>query len=1354
MKRFILIVFFQISYFSLLYANVYKFDRYTIKQGLSSDHIYDMVQDEKGFIWISTHNGLIKFDGYDCEEVIPANSAVPIKDRIFKMAHRNDTLWLGTKNGLRSLCLKSLRLDSLGKDENQISSLYTGQNKIWAGLAGGQVLELNNSSSKLQKIPIPTDVTKAIFSFYKCKNGDMLATSGNVLLQIPGNGGKTEVLRKLSGRILLFDLGQQGVWLSAGNQVYRIIETLQGVQFLKGKMNLEASSIHSMATGPNGDIWLGSDMGLHKLEIKNLNQITVRSIPLWKNMPDARTKVRKVFSDRSGTLWVASFDKGLFKMNTQESKTAIFHTLSNNNPETNDISVIQKNKDGKLLLGTRRGGLLLWDKGKIIKHLRRNRKNQRISPLQDNVIRFISPNSKGGFDIGTISSVFEADHEANVLRYLRNANKKLKHKAFTDARCLLVDKAGEKWTGSSNGMFRLDRRDSIIPFGKRPTQTSEMTVTGMIEDDKGQIWATTEEQGLLRLSKNRRHLKRFHNGNNSLSTNITHDIHAGKNGLLFIATANGLNVITQNDKFHHIGKEEGLPHTLIQSVLQDDIGNVWMGTNSGLLMLKAKDLHKVLRGNQKVYFQSFLSRYSFSISTAFKDTQNGKLYFGGPEGFAEISPENLSENTKVLQPVITTTEIFNRPKRFAKGRTIEYSDTLILDHEDNFLKLKFTSPNNNNPENNQFSYKLSPVQTKWIRTDATNRYAVFNALSPGTYKFMVHASNEQNVWTTSPETLTVIIRPPFWQTTWFYLTITFLAVLVAFALFRLRVRNLKNRNRELEAKVEAKVKHIKKQQEEILEQKESIIEMSQKIHEADMEKLRHYTNISHEFKTPLMLITSPLDRILETEKHLPKHITQSLRVMRRNCYTLLLLINQLMEIRKKDTGKLNLRISECDINTLVRNVAECFNPILKEKNITLTVPPQDITEGYLDVRKIEKVIFNILSNAFKFTPENGEIQINLDIKNGKAIIKISDTGSGIPEQEKTRIFERFYKSANPQNHLGSGIGLSLAKEYLKLHKGEITIEDNSPQGSVFIIEIPIQKNDYSPEQIVDATEAGENDYRYFDEGVNLIRKVEEPVQITPMGKDVSQVILVVEDNHDLRFHIKNTLMEAGYQVLEAKNGKEAVDITAKHLPDLIISDLMMPEMDGMELCEIMKKQLLTCHIPFLILTAKTEENAQLEGLLHGADDYITKPFNLNILLAKIRSTLQNRETLRKRFADKKESQLIDDNIPKKDQTLINSLAEYIRVNISDPDLSVELLAKEMGMSRSNLYRKVKELTGISASEFIRNYRLKVGAELILKKEMNISEISYQVGFESVTSFRRIFKKYYGCTPSTYGKGSN
>ncbi|BDD07439.1 response regulator [Aureibacter tunicatorum] len=1347
----ILILFFSFSTQSKNYQ--YIFDRYTIREGLPSNHIYDIIQDDHGFLWISTENGLSRFDGYSFLQIKPQNTQSKIKTDIYQMQYHHDTLWLGTKNGLQYLSLRDLNYQkNVLNSKGSISSLFLNDNNLWLGYSDGEVYRYNRSNLQNDNFFSLPDQANGIRSFYTCKNGKILVTAGNKLIQISNDPHEKslKILRNLSGRVLLFDLKENGVWLSNQNTLYRIIETIHGVQFLKAKMNLTASSIHSMTSDSKDNIWIGTDIGLYNAKITNLNQISLSKIPIWKDMPDARTKIKKVFVDNSGTLWACSFNEGLFKLNTQESNIIQFHRLSDKCPESNDVKVISKNSKGNLLLGTRRDGITEWKDKNVIHHLNRTLENKHNIALEDNAITFIHPEGDN-FWLGTYSSIIQMSSDYELLNIIKSRKKRMPYNIPGPITSFLKDYQGEFWVGTQRGMFRINQNtNNVTAYNNQSDKNHKITgddINKIIEDKYGNIWVATKESGLNKISPERKTILHFTENNQYLSSNNIFDIYDGKE-CIYIATDLGIDIIKEDQKIASINYKNGLPKKSILSVAEDLNSNLWLGTNNGLFMLKSGFLNLLTNGI-KLYFQQYLPEYSFSEQAAYLDKHSGKLYFGSDEGLAEVNPESISENYTVLDPLITSFSIFNNKYSRFNDKVVSYMDTLVIDYTENFLTIDFSSPTTNNPINNQFMFKLEPIQKEWIKVDASNRSAAFHGLKPGEYKFLLKSSNENNIWNDTAKEFNITITPPFWKTQAFYLIILFAILILIYLLYFLRVRSLHRRNKRLEEEVEKKLVHIKKQQEEILMQKEDIIVMSQKIHEADMEKLRHYTNISHEFKTPLMLIISPLDRIIN-DSNLPKSVMQSLKIMRKNCYTLLMLINQLMDIRKKDIGALKLKVTKYNINQLIKNISECFEPLVTEKSISLSIPESNEDMGYFDVKKIEKVIFNLLSNAFKFTPHGGSIIIKYSIKNGILSLKILDTGCGVKDEEKTKIFERFYKTEGNTNHMGSGIGLSLVKEYINAHHGSITITDNSPKGSVFTICFPLLKKSYEREDVIFKSHKS-SDYQYYHEGINLLKESDEPIQLTAIDNKVSQLILVVEDNDDLRFFIKDILVEAGYQVLEARNGIEAIEVTKKHIPDMIISDLMMPKMDGLELCEYMKKQLITCHIPFIILTAKTGEVDLLKGLNYGADDYIAKPFNFKILLAKIRSILQNRIILKERVSDSNTNPLIDENTSGKDQKLINDMIEYVKSNLNNPELSVESLSSEMGMSRSNLYRKVKELTGISVSEFIRNIRLKTSCELILQKELNISEIAYQIGFESATSFRRIFKKYYGCSPSEYGK---
>ncbi len=701
-----------------------------------------------------------------------------------------------------------------------------------------------------------------------------------------------------------------------------------------------------------------------------------------------------------------------------------------------------------------------------------------------------------------------------------------------------------------------------------------------------------------------------------------------------------------------------------------------------------------------------------------------------------------------------------------------------------FIALDYTDPGNN-----QYEYLLDGFDDTWIYLE-NSRVITFTNIPGGDYTLRIRASNSEGYLNAEEAEIDIRIKPPFWQYFWFRVlaTVFILGFFITFYFIRIhRIQQqkikleslVKERTREIESKNEQLEENktvLEDQSEELrvintrlLKQKSELQKLNTEVQMANQAKLKFFTNISHELRTPLSLIMGPIDNILSNEK-LSAYLKDQLGMMQRNTSRLLKLINQLLDFRKLETEHMKLAVAEGNIILFLKEIYSLFSNVAYQKNIQYEfISPIDELSAWYDADKIEKIISNLLSNAFKYTPEGGKIAISLSLEgdsdesDSKLQITVSDNGIGISKNEVEQIFERYYSAAESNNKdvISAGIGLALSKMLVELHKGSISVNsklasnDDNASGSEFTIRLPLDKKNYSKDEIfkIDhSTEATIELNKDFlaDMMVSEDGEINEHSATPP--NDQKPAILIVEDNDEMQEFISG-ILKKDFRTQSANNGEEALDILDNKGFSLIISDLMMPEMDGIEFCGKVKESLNTSHIPVILLTAKTDIESQISGLKTGADDYITKPFNSRILFEKIKNLILLREKLWDRFNNQvvfNPQELTPNSL---DIKLLNRIKEVVETNISNPDLDVSLFAQEVGMSKSILYEKLKILTGKTINDFISSIRLKKAAELILAGDLNLSEISMEVGYLDPNYFSKSFKKHFGVVPSKFNSES-
>ncbi|MEJ2596433.1 MAG: hybrid sensor histidine kinase/response regulator transcription factor, partial [bacterium] len=810
-----------------------------------------------------------------------------------------------------------------------------------------------------------------------------------------------------------------------------------------------------------------------------------------------------------------------------------------------------------------------------------------------------------------------------------------------------------------------------------------------------------------------------------------------------------------------ITTDQGLPSNTIMAIEIDNSGIICASTPKGISKIDPRDLTV---HNYDV--EDGLVSREFIEQSSFKDN-NGWLYFGGRNGFTYFHPDSLKEN-KFIPPVyITSLTVAGEPKYFDKP-LYELED-IELGYNENDFSFDFVALNYINPQKNQYAYMLEGYDEDWIQSE-NRRTAFYTNLSPGKYTFRVKGSNNDGYWNEEGAHLALFIHPPFWKTWWAYLFYAMVFIIVVYMLRRNELRKI-NLRQELE------LEHIN----------------AEKMAELDKEKSKFFSNISHEFRTPLTLILGPLDRVIERLRK--EENKTDLSIVRRSALRLQTLVNQLLSLSKLESGKMKLRARQENIVRLTHLYLQSFHSMAEDREIKLAFE-SDAEEYmvYVDTIKFEKVVNNLLSNALKYTDKGGEINVSVSgttppappsngsdsVKENSSVfsppaaagetqrgqetggirITFSDTGTGIPEEDLPHVFDRFYQVDEKQmkTTLGTGIGLALTKELVELHQGTSSVQSETGKGTVFTVILPSGKDHLSADEIVETgkhtpdtdDDLLNDDYLFMNEvGAETKTKSDVP------GDDALPLLLIVEDNEDMRSYIKSYL-EGDYNIIEAEDGEEGAEKAVEHIPDLIVSDLMMPKMDGNQMTARLKTDERTSHIPVILLTAKASRESKLEGLETGADDFLTKPFDADELVARVNNLVHQRKHLREVFGRKLSfmsspgpDELKDSGITSMDEQFLSKAYEVAEREMSDPEFGVSAFSRQMGLSRMQLHRKLTALTDQSASEFIKIIRLNKAAVLLKSKNATAAEIAYDVGFNTPAYFSTCFKEHFGISPSEY-----
>ena len=771
-----------------------------------------------------------------------------------------------------------------------------------------------------------------------------------------------------------------------------------------------------------------------------------------------------------------------------------------------------------------------------------------------------------------------------------------------------------------------------------------------------------------------------------------------------------------------------MPNNAVSSILEDRDGVVWASTLNGICKIIPREEEK---GGYCFSLVAFgvadgLQSGMFYDHAALK-AKNGTLYFGGAHGFNYFNPGHMVYEEAASQPILTGLSIFNTPVRVGKeyeGHVIlsapmNRTDKIELRYDENFISIEFSGLNYANPDHTYYKYRLKNYEEGWVESHATAQgRAVYTGLRPGEYEFEVYAANGDKVWSKEPARLSIVVHPPFWATYYAMAVYVLMVVGMVYWISRMYV------HREKEKMMEERRANARRQQEHLEEM-----------------KLRFFTHISHEFRTPLTLILTPLGSLIKQQSDVD--LKQRLGVIYRNAEKLLQLVNQLLDFRKLEMQGERLSVSMGDIVVFVRDAVEAFCELVKEKGVTLAFESK-IGHLYMnyDHDKVYKVVNNLLSNAVKFTPSGGRIAVRVEnsVRNGREYVAVSvrDTGCGMEEKDKERIFIRFYQvESSHKSQSGSGIGLHLVKGYVDLHGGEITVDSRPGEGSVFTFFLP---TDLQHDEKVTIAHGEDKE----TVGVSVPSAAEDGSE--PSGE--RKKLLIVEDNADFRAYLIHEF-SSDFDVVEAGDGAEGEEMVREEWPDLVISDLMMPKRDGIAFCQRMKNDIHTSHIPFILLTAKMSDDARIESYKAGADSYISKPFNFEMLQVRVQKLIEQRETRKETFKKNIEITPSEITTTSLDEEFVKKAVAFVEKNMDDSEYSLEDLSSDLGLSKTHLNRKLTVILNMKPLQFIRSIRLKRAAQLLVGSQYNVVEIADKVGFNTIKYFNRYFKEEFGMTPTQY-----
>ncbi|MBN2167130.1 MAG: response regulator [Marinilabiliaceae bacterium] len=1044
--------------------------------------------------------------------------------------------------------------------------------------------------------------------------------------------------------------------------------------------------------------------------------------------------VGEIYLDDNGILWVSTIGSGVNFADTKQKGFQLYRS----SVFSNEIRAFCKDRDQNIWVGTRSNGIGVLDtRNKTFNHCPVE-KNEAMGENTYSQIRKMYCDRFGYIWIGTKAGLRKYDPKNKIYTdYNIYSKSRIPHNWVFE---IMEDHNGDLWIGTFWGFSRYNREDDSFQYYEPKTMLSNHKVRAIKEDNEFNLWVATEEGGLTCLKRKSHtdngpedfiptYYRHNVNDSNSISSDNIYSMDIDEKGQIWLATSNGLNVFDPKmGHFKCLSVNEGIPDKMIMAVLCDQDGYTWISHTKGLSRIQIDNFIITSYTDE-----DGLQDKDFMENSCFRDTVTGELYFGGTNGLNVFHPSKIEDNT--IAPRVYTTALYVLNKRVEvnepfNGRVIlskpvYLTQELTLEHQDRTISFDFAGIHFSNPRGNRYKYKLEGFDDEWIYTNASKRTASYSNLRAGNYTFKLLAANSDGVWCDQPATLSIKVLPPWWLSGWTYVGYFILILLLFYLIIRI---------------ITAQEKY--KQQIEFEKLK------ADKLLEFDNLKSKFFTNMAHELRTPLSLIIDPLEKVINDSLFTTATKNYFL-LMQRNAKRLYKLTNQLLDFRKMETGQLNLVKSVNDMVFHLYGVYESFSGQAVQRNITYQF---QTTEKKLlveyDVEKIESVLYNLISNAFKYTPDNGAVTLKLTVvvaNNEEVIVvEVVDTGKGINSDSINNIFSMFYKEDDngQPGDKSYGIGLAFTKELVELHGGTIAVESEPGRGACFKVTLPYK---YVEDSLPEIGNDGSN----TDLTIAITNKPVNEYDPQENENDIKETsLLVIEDNDDIRNYLISQL-SATYLVHDATNGLEGFDKAIDCLPDLIVSDVMMPGMDGFELCRKLKTDVRTSHIPVILLTARQSDESIIEGYQTGADAYIVKPFNSLVLISRIQNLINSRSQLRHFFGKGNilDTKAITNNTT--DEAFVNKAIKIIIDHLEDTGFNSETLADKLKMSRALMYKKIKSLTDMTVHQFIITVKMNKAAELLLSGDYSVSEVAYKVGFTVAGNFTRTFTKQFGCSPSEY-----
>lgn len=1318
------------------------FSYISINEGLSQSTVFSIDQDKQGNMWFATYDGVNKYDGYSFtiyqhDESNPGSIANDIS-RIVKVDSQG-RVWIGTRDGLSYYDEEKDRFKNYfykkkGRHLQVNGIAEISPEKLLINTPEGLTL-FNISEERFIDDALSAPMHKLIVSaLYKQGEHIYIGTQqeGLYSYSIP-NGTLEKVIPMFDIKKIQTVLQQSPtrIWVATeGDGLYLINpktkETKNYRHSPHNPKSISSDYIRSLAIDSQNRLWIGTFNDLNIYHEGTDSFVSYSSSPI-ENGSLSQRSVRSIFMDSQGGMWLGTYFGGLNYYHPIRNRFKnIRHIPYKNSLSDNVVSCIVEDKDKNLWIGTNDGGLNLYNsKTKHFTHytLQENKQDKGIG--SNNIKAVYVDESKSIVYIGTHGGGLNILHRnSGKMENFTQTNSQLINE---NVYAILPDEKGKLWLGTLSALVLFDpdkKSFTTIEKEKGGTSFTSKQITTLFRDSKKRIWIGGEEGLTVYLQQEDELQKCPILPKSSITQAFINCIHEASNGVFWIGTREGIYCF--NEKENNIKRyttANGLPNNVVYAILEDSFARLWLSTNQGIACLNTET--EKFRN-----FTKFDGLQSNQFASSYCRTSTGQILFGGINGITTFRPELLQDNPYTPPVVITKLQLFNKTVRPDDNtgiltKNINTTESITLKSWQTTFSLEFVVSNYISGQHNTFAYMLEGYDREWYYlTD--KRTVSYSNLPHGSYNFLVKAANSDGKWNSTPTVLKITILP-VWYKTWWAL-ILFSIAIIGFVTFVFRFFWMR---KSMAAELEIE-RRDKEHQEEI-----------------NQMKMRFFINISHELRTPLTLILAPIQEIINRISD--RWTRNQLEFIQRNANRLLHLVNQLMDYRRAELGVFNLKVTKANAHQLVQDNFFFYDKLARHKKINYTLN-SDLAdkEVWFDPNYLELIVNNLLSNAFKYTPSEQNITVDLKEENEWLLLRVSDTGIGIPANKQGKIFERFYQINS--EHVGSGIGLALVQRLVELHHGRIELVSEENKGSTFSVYLPQNLSLYQPTELASTEDNNEDTQVYSTNSKEMYFIDTKSIENEAVESEEKKrgTILIVEDNIEIRTYLCNGLANL-FNTLEAENGEEALEKLKDNEVDVIVTDVMMPVMDGIKLCKNVKQNIRTCHIPVIILSAKTEIKDQMVGLQMGADDYIPKPFSLTVLTTKIQNMMRTRRRMLERYSKSLEVEPEKITFNAMDEALLKRAMTIVERNIDNIEFSTDEFAREMGMSRSNLHLKLKAITGESTIDFIRKVRFNEASKLLKDGRYTVAEISSMVGFNTPSYFATSFKKYFGCLPTEYIK---